>query len=212
MLKLCKNGTIPALIALLAGSAIGEEKWELIKDKDGLKIYTREFPGSDIKELKTVGRIKAPVKRLVDIQFDMQSQTQWVPLCKTARLIKKLSDNQVQVYREIDNPWPFKNSDYVVELNLKSDDQTGESMVEFHEVKDAYPAQDCCGRMSKLRGFWKFAPVESGVTEVTYQVHLHPGGKSPSAFINMSMGMIGKDTFNALKDYVKTSTQLVEKN
>ena len=148
MLKLCKNGMIPALIALLAGSAIGEEKWELIKEKDGLKIYTREFPGSDIKELKAVGRIKAPVKRLVDIQFDMQNQTQWVPLCKTARLIKKISDSQVQVYREIDNPWPFRNSDYVVELNLKSDEQTGESTVEFHEVKDAYPAQDCCGRIS----------------------------------------------------------------
>lgn len=46
------------------------------------------------------------------------------------------------------------------------------------------PEVDGYVRVSRIDGFWEFAPKEGGEVEVTYQVHTEPGGNVPSWLAN----------------------------
>jgi START domain len=203
MIKFVHRGFVSILAVLSSGIAMADEGWALIRDSDGITVFTRHIEGSPIKELMAVGKMKTAVSRLVEIQFDVAGQTRWVPLCNSARLVKKVSDSQFQLYRKIDNPWPVADRDYVVDVELQMNQETGAAQVEYQEVLGVVPAQKCCVRMERLRGYWKFVPLENGLVEVTYRMHLLPGGGSPAAFVNMSMATIGTNTFKALSEYVQ---------
>ena len=42
------------LFLLIAVTSFGQGKWELAKDRDGIKVYLSNEPGSDYKNVKVV--------------------------------------------------------------------------------------------------------------------------------------------------------------
>ena len=103
----------------------------------------------------------------------------------------------------INNPWPFKDADYVIQINLTQNTETGEALIEFENVKNVVPDNECCTRMKMMKGFWQFTPSEDDHVVVTYQYHFHPGGNPPSAFINMSLSSLAIGTLTSMDKYVQ---------
>ncbi|MBK9578559.1 MAG: hypothetical protein IPK50_11815 [Fibrobacterota bacterium] len=187
---------------LLSMGAVGAQtQWTSVKEKDGIEVFRRTYPGSDFQELKAVGRIKSDVPRLVQILSDVPSQTSWIPLCVASKTLVGAAPGAMRIYRKFDNPWPFQDIDYVLDQSVSTPSVSGEVVVTFREVADAMPKQEGCGRMQEYRGSWRLVPVEGGFLEVTYILHLVPEGASMATFLNASLGKIGWDTFGALKAY-----------
>lgn len=184
--------SILLLLSTFSRSAdASSEAWEKVKDKNGITVFTRKVEGAKIKEFKATMIMDATVEQLIAIYSDPSLCTDWVPDCKNSKLTQQTSDKNLEFYREINTPWPFKNSDYVLAIEIGEQNSEGEVVVKFIDVKPALTSDDntsdCCNRLGMKKGYWMFSPMENEQVLVTYQEHFHPGVKVPSSLINAAM-------------------------
>jgi hypothetical protein len=181
------------------------ENWTLAKEKDGVKVLIRKVKGSDFNEFEATTKIKTSVNALVEVYEDPNKCVDWLPDCKASSLVKKESDSRYYSYTEVNNPWPIQNRDYVLQIDLAKNADTGEETINFKEVKDLVPENKCCVRMSMVNGFWKFTPAQDGYVDVTYRYHFHPGGKLPVSAVNAALPDLPIDTLTKMKKYLEKS-------
>jgi len=57
--------------------------------------------------------------------------------------------------------------------------------------------------MKEAIGFWLFDPIESDKVEITYQMHIDPGGSIPAWVLNMFIVDAPIDDLKAIRERVK---------
>ncbi|MES2824514.1 MAG: START domain-containing protein [Pseudomonadota bacterium] len=179
------------------------EGWDFAKDKDGIKIYTRKLEGAVFKEFHATVKMKTTVADLVALYSDPAKCADWLPDCKSAHLVEKTTDAKFITYTEVNNPWPIKNRDYILQINVTRNSQTGEATIDFSDLKDGVPANKCCIRMGMVKGFWKFTPAEDGNVIVTYEYKFLPGGDLPVSAVNAAVPDLAYDTLTKMKQYIE---------
>jgi hypothetical protein len=158
-----------------------DSDWELKKDKDGIKVFTRPVEDSALDEFKSEGIVDAGVDQIVAILKDVDQMKAWVPDCKVAELMKFEGDDQYH-YVETQVPFPIRNRDsYVRYRYTKTENGIKVSMEAIPEYK---PEVDGLVRIPYLDGFWLLEEISKGRTKVTYQVHDDPGGTIPAWLAN----------------------------
>lgn len=185
-------------LTMLVLMAIGAP-WALEK----AEIHTREIPGESIKELKAVVKMETSIDKLVSAYMDGDSHSKWFPNCASSRTVRKSGESRTQIYRLIDNPWPVRDRDYVIEVELIRNPETGEAVIQDRAIEGFLPEIKSAVRMDKIREQWTFTPTDSGRVLVTYILHFDPGGGTPAAFINMALSKIGNDLFDGLYRYAE---------
>lgn len=177
-------------------------EWQLDRDNDGIQVYTRSVPGYDIIEVQGVTRLSAPVERLVAALSDPALCADWIPSCSEAAIVERDSDTAFTLYRRIKNTFPFKDRDYVLAVRLHREPDTDAVTLTFEDLKSDAPENRCCVRMDRYAGFWKFRPLANGKVEITYRVHLLPGGGLPNSMVNMGVPDLPYDTLTNLKSHL----------
>lgn len=192
-----------SLILFIPTAGGSAADWKLKKEKDGIKVFARNVEGSDVNEFQATMKMKTTVSRLVALYLDVDRGTEWEPNCTSAKLVKKISDTELYIYRKINNPWPFKDMDYVIRINLTQNTESGEALIEFEDVKNVLPAYECCTRMKMMKGFWRFTPSEDGHVVATYQYHFHHGFRIPASLINASFPSAAIATLTQMNECVR---------
>jgi len=136
---------LTTIIFALAGLvAFGQADWKLSAEKDGIKVYTSNVPGSKIKAIKVECEINATESQLVSLLMDVNSSAEWVYHTKSCTLIKQVSPSDLYYYSEINLPWPAANRDFVAHLTVVQDPVTkvvtinGPAVQGFVPVKKRY--------------------------------------------------------------------------
>ncbi len=158
-------------------------EWELRKNEDGIKVYTREVDGSDFDEYKAVMTVKIEPKALLYVICDVSKFTEWMPDIEEAKMLKKESADMQIDYTETNAPWPVKNRDAVVQRDIIHG-KNGEITINMKALPDYIPEKDGIVRIPKMDGFWKMTPRGNGEVEVINQVLADPGGYLPSWLVN----------------------------
>ena len=83
-----------------------DEKWNLKKDKNGIKVYIRSEPKSGLPEFKGVTKIAAPLSSIVAVLKDVDEYPKLFPGTKTAKLLQNERDFQI-CYMTNECPFPF---------------------------------------------------------------------------------------------------------
>jgi hypothetical protein len=174
------------LILFIPTVGLFDDGWEVKKEQDGVKVLARNVEGAEINEFRAIMEMKTTVNKLVALYLDVDKGTEWEPNCTYAKLVQKISDTELYIYRKINNPWPFKDMDYIIRINLTQNTESGEALIEFEDVKSVVPRYECCTRMKMMKGFWRFTPSEDGHVVVTYQYHFQHGFRLPASLINAS--------------------------
>ena len=191
-------------ISFLVGLALISHAtdWSLEKNKDGIKVYTREVAGSDIKEFKATGRVKADritIARALTRVGDFQN---WMPKIEKSKTIKKVGPTSLIAYYTVDLPWPADNRDCVIDINLETDNKKGVSIIRMNENLKAYKEVAGFVRMKMIRGFWKLT-TNGDYTDIEYQLHSDPAGSLPTWIINMFIVDGPYDSIQALREKVE---------
>jgi hypothetical protein len=176
--------------------------WKLAKDKDGIKVLLREVEGFSIKEFHATATMNTTVERLVALYLDSEKCSAWVPNCRRSR-VENTGPLEFKLYRELRSPWPVKNRDYELRLQLSKNAETGEVLIRFQDIKDAGAEDGCCVRMSMFQGFWRFTPVPGNGVTVTYRNHFNPGGGFPAALVNAAVADMPMDKLTNMKKLVE---------
>lgn len=185
--------TITALTLCLSATAHAAQ-WTLAKEADGVKVYLKDEPNSSYKAYKGVVTINASLERVVAEQSNVPGSCEWIHECQSSKELKREGD-QVWTYTRFNAPWPVTSRDSV--LHLTTVKQADGSVIRKISAEPSYmPADKKYVRVQKAEGSWTLKPLSDKQVEVTYQLHMDPGGSVPAWLANK---FVVDAPFNTLK-------------
>jgi START domain len=176
--------------------------WYLEKNKDGIKVYTRNVSGSNVKEYKAIANVKADrlaIARVLTRVGDLQN---WMPNVEKSKMVKKTGSSSIIGYYTVDLSWPIENRDIVLDLWVETDNDKGVTYIKMKENLTAYAEVEGYTRIKKASGFYKLTK-NGDSTDLVYQFHSEPGGSLPTSIINMFIVDGPYDIIQALRKKVE---------
>src|SRR6202035_2652430 len=201
-----------AIIAFLAGIALStfaadpgqNEDWKLIKQSNGVAIYSRPHPGSNLKEFKAVGEIDAATETVHKVIDDVEAYPSFMPYTAECRVIERNRDS-ILTYQRL-NPKIVSDRDYTLRIEKKSwPVENGLAYLNHWEPANEHgpAAKPGVFRVTVCEGSWLLEPAGEGKTRATYSVFTDSGIIGP-AFIANTISETGIGTlFAAVGKQVK---------
>lgn len=172
------------LTAVLAADA----EYEKAGETDGVTIEQRAMPASKFVELRFTTLTDKTPRSLCDAAFGDGKFDPKEPDLKSRTIVQESADERV-TYEQITPP-VVSNRDYVVRARRIVEGAS--CRMTFEAANELGPkSPDGWVRVSKLRGYWLFEPVEGGKTKLTYVVFTDPGGSIPAFLVEGNRKKLG---------------------
>jgi hypothetical protein len=195
-----KNLLLSALMFLLAQTVVfGQTAWKLNTDKEGIKVYTGEFAGSNVKAIKVECEMDASATELVALLMDVNASAEWVYRTKSAKIIKQVSPSEIYYYSEVNMPWPVANRDFVAHLTVNQNPATKIVEIDGPAVQGMVPQKKGIVRIDHSMGKWTIVPIDPNHIKVEYTLHTEPGGSLPAWMVNMFAAEGPMEVFKAIR-------------
>jgi hypothetical protein len=163
--------------------------WTLKLRKNGIEVFTKSLPGTNIKAVKSVYKVKSSLSSLVGLLLDVPSYTKWIYKCTDAKLIKTESPTEIIYYQLTNVPWPASDRDLVARLTIRQDKENGIVTAIIDCQPDLIAEKPGKVRLKKFDSKYIFSPKADGMLEVTSELFLDPGGNIPAWMINRAATM-----------------------
>ena len=160
--------------------------WELKRDKGGVKVYVRESPHSKIKELRFTSTLDASLNAIAYLLTNVEGFDEWVYASVKSETIRKISDQEIYYYTEMDFPWPFSNRDLVLYSRFWQDPHTLAIHSRTTSAHWLMPEKEGIVRITVADLRWTFTPIGNGRVRVDYYLKSDPGGKIPAWLVNLA--------------------------
>jgi len=205
------------LLVLLCSSISGraQNAWTLKKDKNGIKVFSRDNTHSKFNELKVETFLKARLSDLAAVILDIPDYPQWSFNVKSCKLLRQVSPSELYIYTEISSPWPADNRDLPIHIKITQDPATKQMTIAVECIPDLVPRQKNIVRVPVSKETWLVTPVDASTIRIDYQLEVDPGENPPAWLINMFSVKGPYETFSRLKDqiqqpkYQKTSVPFI---
>lgn len=193
------------LLATIFSVGIVEAKsvWELSKQSDGIQVYVRDTANSKLKSFRGVVTIPTRLTSLVAVLEDTTVFPRLFHNCKSAKLLKKVANNEVYNYMVTGMPWPVNSRDSITQSILRQDKKNKRIDISINSKPKMVPQKAGMVRIKHLVGRWEFVPLKSGETKVTYEVNIAPGGNIPVWLVNLLVVDMPFYTLVKLRNLVK---------
>lgn len=181
----------------------GQSDWELQKEKDGIKVYTKTIAGSDLKAFKSTTEIDSSVESLVAVCKDVAAFPEWQEATKVAELLDNKQETVQIHYLQFPAPWPVSCRDNITQFTYNYNPKDQSVRVEFKTLPDYLPEKKDIVRIRESSGYYLFTPLSNGKTKVTHSAHADPGGNIPTWLSNNVMVDTPFKTLTKLKVQAK---------
>jgi len=161
-----------------------DSDWQLKREKDNLKVYTRNIGETGIKELKLTTRMKTSLSSIIALFNDVPANTEWVYSSKEAKITETITPYHVYYYSVSDFPWPLNDRDLIVDSIINQDPDT-KVVTSASVAADKYPVQKGLVRVTVFESKWILTPLPDGMVDIVYMVKTDPGGNIPIFLTNM---------------------------
>jgi len=172
-------------LALLLGGLILPAQpadWQLAKEEQGIKVFTRAVPGETLKAFKTEAVLAAPLEAILTVITDAASAHEWQNRCVESRLLEQRHGDEFLSYLRIETPWPLEDRDLVLNTRVVRE---GKAVIcLLTNAPEAYPVQEGITRMPRYEGRWVLKPQGPGRTWVSNEGLTSPGGSIPDWLAN----------------------------
>jgi hypothetical protein len=191
-----------ALFLNVIGASQAQDNWNEVKDKDGIKVFTRTNTVMSFKEFKATMIISGKVNDVLSVLFDVEGLTTWGYNILKSELIERTGDSLQIYYAVAKAPWPYKDRDGIYSNKMIWDKELKTLLVEIDLLeKDMYADNDFV-RMDGY-GFWKIKERLSGEIEIDFQMQINPGGSIKAWVANMFVSDSPFYTMQKLREALK---------
>jgi hypothetical protein len=196
---------LPLLIVLIGVSisSFAQEKWQLVKDQDGIRVYTRRLDNERYKEIKADFELKGSADQLIGILQNVSHQNEWSYGTKKAYLIRKKNKDTLIYYSEISLPWPLSNRDLVIELSFKRDTLNKMLHIQAKSIAGILAAKPNLVRVPFSLALWDVNILPNKLLRVQYTFSTNPGGALPAWLVNFAASIGPYNSFHKLKDIIR---------
>jgi len=199
--------------------------WQQFDQEDGILMFRRDVPGSDIVGRGGEGFVEAPIARVTSVLIDRKRATEWIDRLVKTKELRKLSETESINWNHVKTPTPLKDRDFVFKTVLTTDPAKKQVLFSYYSVKDsAAPETD-----DYVRGYFQQSKFEltmasrknkdGSVTKgtiVVAEVMVDPRGSVPTFMVNLVQRSWPFKTLTALrkqaaKPDVKDDPRVVER-
>jgi hypothetical protein len=210
-----KKSWLAVLLLLMATQTLSASEWELItRSGDGIAVFRRTDPDSDMFEFKGHGTLDAPIGKVITILQDIALMEKWVEGCSEAKMIKRnytaqSFDKKINQYWSIlygvnAAPWPISDRDYVLKGRISYDPKRDAAYINLRDVKGVRPEQSGKVRMNFMKVRVTLRPVaKDKKTWIQLYVHVDPAGLIPAWAVNFVTKNVPLQSIRKLKKFVK---------
>ncbi len=194
------------LLGNITASSNDDAGWKQVKERSGIKVYTRDVPGSDIDEFKGVGIVDARLEVLASILRDVSASEYWMANTEHAEKIKQLEGEDMIVLNITRLPWPLKLRESLVRITVRMDYNKGYADIDMQGIDDPKlrPVSKAYVRMKYVHASVVLEYIDREHTRVTYTARIDPGGNIPIDIANLFVVKIPFDSISSLR---RLSTQ-----
>lgn len=192
------------LLILLFIIPFPESEWNLRKEKDGIKIYTRSIEGSSFDEFKGITTIeKSSLNDVLEVILDVKKYESLFPDCMNPKVLKQDGKYFDIHHIQVKAPWPVKNRDAVYEQKAVLDKNGKHAIISLKPLPDYIAEDKDFVRISEGSGFWELEEDDQKNVKIIYQFHGEPGGEIPAWVANSFVVSQPFETLKNLKNRVK---------
>lgn len=185
----------------------GQESWELVKDKNGIQVFTRANTISSFKEFKAIANIDGKVSQFLSVIYDIEGLTDWGYNIKESKLLDR-SDLMNQTYYAVAKaPWPYKDRDGIYLNQISWNKESRILNVDIQMLQEEIHVNDDYVRMDGY-GYWQIREVSNETLEVVFQMQVDPGGAIKAWMANMFVTDSPYQTLLGLKDVINEKKYL----
>lgn len=184
--------------------ADGSSDWELVKDKAGISIYTRDFAGSTIREVHGKTRVQASLSSLVTLLREPELRQLWDDHCAESTLQRRLSETEELVYLHTALPWPVQDRDMVMQTQWAQDPESLQVSVVSRATSGQLAENPGKVRVKVASHDWLLTPLDERWVLVETTLHLDPEGPIPTWLINRLSIDGPYKTLDSIRDILAT--------
>jgi hypothetical protein len=177
--------TILFLSSFLVSFHLLGQTWNFIKEKDGVKLYTRKDDGKTLKSYKGVADIHAPASKVFAMIEDVYHTEWWDKSVSEIRVLKYEKNRMAQYYIRYDLPWPWTDRDLCVDVKTTYNPATGEGTVAAGPLNGLIPENKELVRIKEYHQTWTVQPAGPDLSHVTLEGYADPAGTIPDWVTNM---------------------------
>ncbi|MEI6435731.1 MAG: START domain-containing protein [Bacteroidota bacterium] len=161
------------------------QDWNFIKEKDGIRIYTKKEPGNSLKSFKGVTDICASMEKVCDLIGNVKNLDWWDKNLREIRVLYYEKEKRSQYYLVYNSPWPVTDRDLCVDALISTDPETGVRTILSKPLLDVIPERPGLVRITEYWQKWIMEPTNRGVVHVTLEGYVDPAGSVPDWIYNM---------------------------
>jgi len=192
----------PAL--LRANQAKKLPPWEKFDEEDGISVYRRDVPGSDIVALRGEGVVAAPILRVGSVLTDISRATEWIDSLEEAKLVRKISDTEYIKWDHIGTPFVLADRDFVFNVKLEFKAKEKQMIVRLKSVEDPAAPKTDYVRGHMIYGMYVLTSIEGGKkTRILTEMLCDPKGSVAKWMVNLFQKSWPYNTITALRKQVQ---------
>ena len=177
------------------------QDWKLVKDSEGIKVYTRTTDAMDYKAFKSIATIDAELSSFVALIKDVKALKDWGYKLKSSSLLKRQGDT-VQIYfAEAKAPFPYKNR-YGIYLNEFTWNNNQKELYVSIDLLENYDYHEEDLVMLKGKGYWRVTQLENSKLEVVFEMQVDPGKGVPAWLSNLFADESPYETMRSVKEEI----------
>ena len=175
------------------------QEWELRKNEDGIKVYTKPIKGDGFDSFRAEMELNISVSRIEDFLRHMDKYRDAFPDTKELEILSRPNDSTQIQYALTDAPWPVSDRDGVYELVFHIDKSSGNIKTVAKALPDYLPRKEDVVRIEKSNTFWIVESLGANKCRLEYIVHADPGGNIPEWLANSAAVDVPFNTFYNIK-------------
>ena len=175
-----RNASFYFFLALILMSLpVRGSNWELIKEDNGIRVYSKSNPSSDFIEIKAVSEVASTIESFVALMNDVDNFKNWMHAAKEAKLIKRTGEYHYTYYLLSDLPWPAQDRDVVLSLSIHRDPETNAVYTKSRNVDGVIGEKEGIQRIQSVQTSWRFVPDSADKIKIIFHTRVLPNVTLP---------------------------------
>jgi hypothetical protein len=176
-----------ASLLLYAPIALSTSNWESVGTHEGMELFRKEIPGSNVLAYRGVGILEVRLERLLSIITDTPRKPEWMNRIQSARVLRVSGPRESIEYIHVNCPWPVTDRDFVYRTWVEIVKEQRKVIVHFESINDLLkPAMQGMVRAIVHFGTFTLTPEDGGRrTRVEAVTHTDPMGAIPKWIVNL---------------------------
>lgn len=187
------HSMIPRLIFLITTVCISlsiqgqNNDWEMKKENDQIKVYTRKLEGQRFKEIRIKTKCKTSLNAIMAAFDDTAGHKNWVYKTPESYTIEKVDENTLIYYIKSDLPFPVTDRDIVIKYSWKQDPDTKVITTVSEGMSGKVDDVDGNIRVTDFLSEYILTPQGDGWIDIEYYAKMDPAGKLPAWLVNLAV-------------------------